>query len=124
MELYSAIQSGDLNAVQTIIGANPEIANKTDQRGFTPLILATYLEKKEVSEFLIDHGADIDAQDASGNTALMGVSHKGHQEITRMLLSKGADIDIKNDDGDTALDFAIRSGNTAIEELLRGAEIT
>ena len=118
MKLYDAIRSGDIDQMLLILEANPELANQVDPRGFTPLILATYLEHIRIAEVLIDSGADVNARDGAGNTALMGVCFKGHPEIVRMLISKGADTSIKNNNGETALDFATRAGNNEIEKML------
>lgn len=120
MELFNAIQSENLEEIVRILGANPELANTPDQRGFTPLVLATYLGKEAVTEMLIENGADINGQDASGNTALMGVSFKGNDRIVEMLIEKGATVDLQNKNGDSALDFAKQGKHTAIEELLSG----
>ena len=118
MELVQLIYSCDLEGIQKLIESNPEIVNTPDERGFTPLILATYLNKMEVAELFINHGAQINAQDASGNTALMGVCFKGYPELAKMLLDNGADATIKNHKGDTAISFARTHGHDAIEQLM------
>jgi len=101
------IRTSNLEALEAAITSNPEVVNQPDERGFTPLVLATYLNQKAVTELLLDHSADINAQDAMmGNTALMGVCFKGSYELAKLLVDKGADTTLKNNQGETALDFA------------------
>lgn len=118
MELVQLIYANDLEGLQKLIESNPETINKPDERGFTPLILATYLNKKEIVELFLNQGAEINAQDASGNTALMGVCFKGYAELAKMLIDKGADTTIKNNDGDTAISFAETHGHQGIVKLM------
>jgi ankyrin repeat protein len=46
--------------------------NQQDDKGYNPLILATYNGNYEVAQFLLKHGADTEKKDLSGRTALMG----------------------------------------------------
>ena len=105
-QLFTAIQSDDIATIQNLISQNPELVNSKDQRGFTPLIFATYFDKDAIARFLLEEGADIDAQDASGNTALIGVSFKGNQNIAKILIEKGAKLNVQNKMGQTALIFS------------------
>lgn len=71
-KLFDAIRNGDLEMVQAIITAHPELVNIKDQRGSTPLLLATYYGNQDISEAILKHKPDLNAKDSSGNTALMG----------------------------------------------------
>jgi len=84
---FEAISSGDLDKIQSLLSQNAELVRAKDQRGFPPLVLATYNGHKQLIEPLLVFGADIDARDASGNTALMGVCFKGNLEIANFLLN-------------------------------------
>ena len=119
MDLTTLIRNESVSELEKLIQSNPEMVNQPDERGFTPLVLATYLGKKGVAELLISKGADIDAQDTMmGNTALMGVCFKGSTELATMLLEKGANPDIRNHNGETALDFAKNGQHEEIVRLL------
>lgn len=121
MELAQLMYAGNLEQIKRLIQERPDIVNKPDERGFTPLIMATYLNKKEIAEFLLEKGADINAQDASGNTALMGVAFKGYADIAQMLINRGADTSVVNNAGETAMDFAITHQQSEIQRILKGA---
>jgi ankyrin repeat protein len=76
---------------------------------------------KDVVEFLIEKGADVNIQTQSGRvlTPLLLASYGGNKEIVELLLANGAEINVKNDAGDTALDIAKQRNHTEIVELLR-----
>ncbi|MEM6643461.1 MAG: ankyrin repeat domain-containing protein [Bacteroidota bacterium] len=121
MTIHEQIRNDDLQAIEDLLNSDRSFVNKPDERGFTPLVLSTYLGKIEVAKLLLSHGADINAVDAmAGNTALMGVCFKGSYDLAKMLISHGADISIRNRSGETALDFATKGGHQSIVDLLKG----
>ena len=117
MELAHMIRSGNLEQVKAFLSKNPE-AISTPLNGFPPLILATYLNQKEIAELLLQMGADINAKDTSGNTALMGVCFKGSKALVEMLIARGADPKIQNGNGETAASFASNAGHHEVVSLL------
>ena len=56
-------------------------------------------KKFEAIDLLIEHGADIDAQNADGRTPLMLASVKGDTELVDYLLDYGAERNIKDKTG-------------------------
>ncbi|MEM0942284.1 MAG: ankyrin repeat domain-containing protein [Bacteroidota bacterium] len=119
MNLTNFIRNEQLHELTEAIKSNPDIVNQPDERGFTPLVLASYLGKETVARLLIENGADIDAQDAMiGNTALMGVCFKGAVRLAKLLIEKGANTTLKNNNGETALDFAKNGGHEKIVSIL------
>jgi ankyrin repeat protein len=80
----------------------------------------------ELSQFLLDHGASLDAKDREGFTLLMQavLSMEPPADRDRMvewLLAKGADPNAKNDRGDTAYLLAARMGSPSTLQLLAKA---
>ena len=119
MTIFDSIRNNQLDTLATLVNSDPKLVNQPDEKGFTPLVLATYVGNKAAAEVLIEHGANINYQDPMmGMTALMGVCFKGSTELTKLLLDKGADASIKNKSGETALDFAKKGGHAAVAELL------
>ena len=85
---FNVIRNGDLSKVEALIAMAPELINSKDNRGSTPLILATYYDHAHIANLLLENGAEIDTKDASGNTALMGVCFKGYTKIAEKLIEK------------------------------------
>jgi ankyrin repeat protein len=56
-----------------------------------------------VTELLLEHGMDVNAQDNNHNSPLHSASYGGKVEIARVLLNHGAQTDTKNDRGETPL---------------------
>jgi ankyrin repeat protein len=125
-DIFDACRRGDLAAVEQLYAEGPQVIHSSDFRGFTPLILAVYNDQPGVADFLLQHGAHPDAQDAAGNSALMGVCFKGYKELALRLLDAGADVNLRNVNGATALTFAATFGHLQIAEWLleRGADIS
>src|SRR5947208_16761509 len=81
---------------------------------------------RDLSQFLLDHGASLQSTDREGFTLLMQavLSMEPRVDRDRMvewLLSKGVDPNAKNDRGDTAYQLAARVGVTSTLDLLTKA---
>lgn len=102
--------------------------NPKDERGATPLmwVASSHHERVEDLQFLLDHGAEVNAQSDFGSTALVYASEVGFIQITRILLDNGAAMDTQNLGSMTALAVASAQGNVEIVRLLldRGASIS
>ena len=115
---FSAIQSGKIEHVKAQLERNSDLVNMKDARGFTPLIFASYFDKKDIVEKLLEYNAEVDATDGSGNTALIGVAFKGNTDLAALLIKDGADINAKNNLGITPLIFASLYNQTKMVVLL------
>ena len=68
--------------------------------------------------FLLEHGADVDAQDNDKSTPLHVASYYGHLKATRLLLEHGASVHLQNHEGKTAFEVASSEGRRRITQLL------
>ena len=92
-----------------------------DDAHSTPLHLASSKESAHIVDLLIQHGADINAQNKDQSTPLhLAASSRLALEgtIVRLLLRHGANVDAKDSEGRTPLEIAASAGNSWIEELL------
>src|SRR5205085_8891505 len=89
--------------------------NLTDKEGNTALILAAPSVKAEVLRVLINHTANINAQNGEGRTALMEAANEDNLENVRALLEAGADVNLKDNENETAYDLTT---DEEIEKLL------
>ena len=116
MDIFEASRTNQLtDLAYALIDNTPDV---TDQRGSTPLIIATYYNHVEAASILLSAGADPDRKDSMGNTPLMGACFKGHADVARLLLNNGAVVDAVNGNMASALIFAATFGRLEIIELL------
>ena len=88
--LHAAAYRGHLAVVELLV-ANEMSVNDADNRfRATPLHLAAEDNRKNVAEFLIVKGADLEATEGNGYTPLTKAGFRGHWETARVLVSQGA----------------------------------
>ena len=93
--------------------------NFTLPEGDFALEMAVTHQHIMVVRLLIEHGCNIDQQDASGLTALMMACHEPHTEIVKILLMHGhASTRLADATGLTALHYAARFGHIGQIQLL------
>lgn len=119
--LIIASRHGNLGIARSLFEAGADINGKS-KYGDTALTASTYFCHPNVSEFLIDHGADVNVQNYGyGSTPLMLATECNDIAIAKKIISKGADINAKNKKGQTALTTASIKGNTEIAKALLDA---
>ncbi|MFC1793691.1 ankyrin repeat domain-containing protein, partial [Planctomycetota bacterium] len=75
--------------------------DKADWYHWTPLHFAAQAGKTDVVEYLVAHGADVDAKNIRDETPLHAASAKGHKEIAELLIAKGAEVNAESNRGKT-----------------------
>jgi ankyrin repeat protein len=90
--LHRAAEAGDLPAVEDLVGRGCPV-NTFDQLGRTPLHYAVLREHFAVVDYLLRHGADINAHDERviGNTPLGEAVSTCSLRMVRLLVDSGAD---------------------------------
>ena len=77
----------------------------------TPLHIATGLGRLQNMEALLDHGADPNTPDHTGDTPLIAACRAGNAPAVRLLLSRGADAGVLDRGGETAVHVVAASGH-------------
>ncbi len=111
---------------QGVIKDSPDLINAPLESGLTPLEQATSAGKESVVEFLLAHGANIEAgAGGTGRKALQYAVEAGNKRMCELLLAKGADVNARDNQALSALHLAAMKGFRSIAELLldKGAEI-
>jgi ankyrin repeat protein len=96
------------------------------QNGYTPLHLAVFSVKhRQIVEMLVNKGADINAQPASGATPLFFAVIRDQKDDVQFLLDRGANVNLPDAYGDTCLDLALRLQYMSVIPILleKGADI-
>ena len=90
--LHSAASDGDLTCVKQLVAEGFEV-KAFDDLGKTPLHHAAEREHLTVAAFLLECGADVNAQHEStiGNTPLGEIAGRSSLEMARLLVAAGAD---------------------------------
>ena len=93
--LHWAVRTNNSNMVQLLLDHQADIACKTTESGFTPLIYAAIAGNCPMIEFLIQAGADCNEADDRNRTPLCWAVLKKRPEAVSLLLEKGADAQCK-----------------------------
>lgn len=94
-ELINACKSGDLSTVKEICGVPEHINSIETERGWSPLMVATYNGYTEIVKYLVLNGADIYAKSWDG-TNLFGYAkdaylNTGNDELMKLFRNLGLD---------------------------------
>lgn len=102
VNLIEACTRNDIAAVEGHI-SNKSDLDQTDDKGSTPLMIASSFGHTEIVKALIDAGAYMDKQNKDGTTALHIAAFMCEKEIVQLLLDAGVDKSAKDNTGSTAL---------------------
>ncbi len=107
--LFEAIDKNDISLLKEAINSGANV-NATDleeeavyNNGDSALVLTYGSTDFEISKYLIENGAEIDARDIHGNTVLMHSALFADLERVKYLVSHGADVNASAIDGTTPL---------------------
>ncbi|MGV8118597.1 MAG: ankyrin repeat domain-containing protein [Candidatus Xenobiia bacterium LiM19] len=123
-EIQAAAMSGKIDKVKTIVAKNPGSVNEWDSIDcVAPLHRAAEGGHLDVVKFLIERGADVNAQYSGGygymNSPLHSAVAGGKKEIVELLIVKGARINSRNKAGHTPLGLAKFLKNYEMANFLR-----
>ncbi|XP_032406614.1 transient receptor potential cation channel subfamily A member 1b [Xiphophorus hellerii] len=125
--LHFAAQYGRINTCHRLLESitDSRLLNEGDERGLTPLHLASKAGHTKVVQLLLRKGA-LFHSDYKGWSCLHHAASEGYTQTMDILLSANPKLlDKTDEDGNTALHIAARSGHVAAVRmmLVRGAEI-
>lgn len=90
------------------------------RRGIRRLDMAVVFGNAAMVRFLLDIGADANAETAYPLPPLVNAASHGHAEIARLLLEHGTDVNVEDASGNPPMHWAVTRGHGDILQLLLG----
>lgn len=140
IDIWEAAAAGDIDALEAHLARGTDLDSLQPRFAVTPLIAATVGDQVAAVEWLLGHGADVDARTGDGSTTLQAAAFLGNFRLAAKFLEAGVDVAASNDNGQTvwqtlATDWettsavaslfdltldrhAVETGRTAIGELI------
>ncbi|UCG39380.1 MAG: ankyrin repeat domain-containing protein [bacterium] len=118
-DIFGPASSGDLQRLEYVLNAEPELVNVISKAGLTPLHTAVIGGHGEAVRLLVSRGADINARDSGMNTPLHWAALAGDADLVRLLLDEGARYELSNGKGQTALDICESGGHAEAAGIIR-----
>lgn len=109
-DMMNAVKAGDLNAVKSLLAANPLLVNATDADGNSAILIATYWDKGDVADALLAHAPKLNVFEAAAAGQL---SH-----VKQQVEDNPALIHAWSQDGFTPLHLAVFFGRRDVAEFL------
>lgn len=110
-----SLKNGDMEQVKDFV-ENKGVDINANIDGRQPIHYAADYGQKEVLNYLIEKGANIDAKDKYGISALLAAIWEGHTSCVQLMLEKGASKVGSTPEGSSYIDAAEKP---EIKELLK-----
>nr|XP_020659420.1 SH3 and multiple ankyrin repeat domains protein 3-like [Pogona vitticeps] len=115
---HSAMVGGDPYCCELLLHDYAKVGC-VDENGWQEIHQACRYGHVQHLEHLLFYGADMTAQNASGNTALHVCALYNQESCARVLLFRGASKEIRNYNSQTAFQVAIIAGNFELAEIIK-----
>jgi ankyrin repeat protein len=103
--LHIVTERRDITWLRYLVAKGADV-NMRDDKGVTPIQLASGLGWLEGVAFLVERRADLDQSNSTGETPLISAVHRRDTQMMRILLKGGADPDRADNSGRSARDYA------------------
>ena len=92
-DFHDAVRQNNIEQVNKLLLTHN--VDELDEDGNTPLYRAAQYGHLEIAEFLLEHNADVNAQNQSGASSLFPAVWYGHTKMVQLLLENRADVHTK-----------------------------
>lgn len=120
LDVWAAASLGRSDRVKELVAKDSGLANAQGADGLTAMALAAYFGHRDIAEFLIRKGADVDAHSADDRkfNALTGAVEARHADIVELLVRHGANVNHVYEEEFTPLLNAVLGGDAIIARFL------
>ncbi|XP_069575884.1 SH3 and multiple ankyrin repeat domains protein 2 [Brachyistius frenatus] len=115
---HSVVVGGDPGCCELLLNQHASVCCQ-DENGWHEVHQACRHGHVQHLEHLLFYGADMGAQNASGNTALHICALYNQDNCARVLLVRGAEKEVKNYNSQSPFQVAIIAGNFELAELIK-----
>ncbi|XP_074985589.1 SH3 and multiple ankyrin repeat domains protein 2 isoform X4 [Caretta caretta] len=120
---HTAVVGGDPYCCELLLHEHATVSCK-DENGWQEIHQACRYGHVQHLEHLLFYGADMGAQNASGNTALHICALYNQDSCARVLLFRGANKELKNYNSQSSFQVAIIAGNFELAEYIKNHKET
>lgn len=108
--LMMAAHIGNLEIAKTLVAHGADVNVRTTQTGASALMWAISDRRDDITQFLLDHKADVHRSTIRGFTPLMLAARNGDIDTAKRLIQAGATINEPASDGTQLLPYALVVG--------------
>lgn len=101
--IHEATRNQDFEALALLLEEDPSLIHAEDVVGRSPLMMSSLRGHREVSAWLLDHGAPLDAVDVNKRSAMYNAASYGFVEVVKLLMERGADPSIGDCEGNVPI---------------------
>jgi ankyrin repeat protein len=117
--LHAAVRNGISEGVKASLAVGMSPTCETEDMAWTPLWVAACTGNLDITEILLNAGANVNATTRDGRTAVQEAAKIGATDIVELLIKRGADLEISpSKHADTPLISAAAKGHTATVKAL------
>ncbi len=122
-DLLKALDTGDTAAVVALVDKQPDLVNRADKEGLTPLHHAAAENMSKAADELIKLGAKLETQDGKGQTPLHLAALKNRSLLVVLLLGKGARQEALDHTGKTPQQLAKENNLDEVRRIFERADL-
>jgi uncharacterized protein len=120
--LHAAVINGSVEGVKATLAAGVSPTCETEDKAWTPLWVAACKVNLEITEILLNVGANVNSTTSDGRTAVQEAAKLGATDIVELLVKHGADLELSPTEyAETPLVGAAGNGHTATVKALLAA---
>ncbi|MCR4556007.1 MAG: ankyrin repeat domain-containing protein [Alphaproteobacteria bacterium] len=118
-DFWNTFEREDKEKILQLIRNNPNLCKAKNERGESPLIVATWKNYKDIIEILLQNHTDVNGTTEDGVTSLMYAAYQCNKPLVDLLLRYHADVMLQDKSGNSALHWAMNFNNLDEHKRLR-----